>query len=160
MILLNFAKPIKGSCAVQKYEGWINLETVEFAVSRSISDVGNGKDRDTSNPGFTYVRVTKSADIASPDLFMQAVCGASLGLGKIHFVQTGGDKVKGGQPFLKIELGEVLIASYDLSSSGERPSETILLGYTTISYQYDAFNGETVQPGTPKCWNLLQHLAI
>jgi type VI secretion system secreted protein Hcp len=153
MILLKFATEIKGDSIVDSHTNWITIDTLQMGVGRAISVSGGGKDRDTSNPSFSELILTKSTDISSADLFMQAVCGKSLGKAEIHFVQTGGSDKK-QQVFLKIELEEAIISSYAANSTGDRPGETISINFTKISYQYDAFSGDTVTTGTAKKWDL------
>lgn len=153
MILLKFAKPIKGTSTVTSHVDWITIDSIQMGVGRAISTSGGGTDRDTSNPSFSEISLTKPTDIASADLFMQAVCGVSLGKAELHFMQTGGADKK-DQVFLKLELEEPIISSYSVSSGGERPQETFSINFTRISYQYDSFTGEKVVTGTPKKWDL------
>lgn len=153
MILLNFATKIKGNSTVAGHADWITIESLELGVGRAISVSGGGKDRDTSNPSFSEISLSKPTDIASADLFMQAVCGKSLGKAELHFMQTGGSGNK-QQVFLKIELEDAIVSSYSISSGGERPRESISINFTKISYQYDAFDGDTISTGTAKKWNL------
>jgi type VI secretion system secreted protein Hcp len=153
MILLNFATQIKGDSIVDGHTDWITIDSLQLGVGRAISVSGGGKDRDTSNPSFSEITLTKSTDVSSADLFMQAICGKSLGKAEIHFVQTGGSDKK-QQVFLKIELEEAIISSYSASSGGDRPSESFSINFTKISYQYDAFSGDTVTTGTAKKWDL------
>lgn len=85
---------------------------------------------------------------------MQSICGKSLGKAEIHFVQTGGADKK-EQVYLKIELTDAIVSSYSASSGGDRPSESISLNFTQVSYQYDAFSGNDIITGTPKKWDLM-----
>jgi type VI secretion system secreted protein Hcp len=156
MILLKFATEIKGDSVVDGHKDWITIDSVEFGVGRSISSSGNSKDRDTSNPTFSEINLSKSTDMSSSDLFMQAICGKSLGKAEIHFIQTGGTD-KNDQVFLKIELEEAIISSYSAKSEGERPNESFAINFTKISYQYDAFSGDKVTTGTAKKWNLMEN---
>jgi type VI secretion system secreted protein Hcp len=151
MILLNFDTQIKGTSSVDGHDKWITIDSLQMGVGRAISMTGNGNDRDTSNPSFSEISMTKATDIASADLFMQAVAGKSLGVATIHFIQTASAKV---QVFLTIELTGAIISSYSMGSSGERPNETFSIHFTKISYKYDSFNGDTVTTGTPKKWNV------
>jgi type VI secretion system secreted protein Hcp len=91
-----------------------------------------------------------------PDLFMQAVCGMSLGKAEIHFLQTGGADKK-QQVYLKIELEDAIVSSYSTSSGGDRPSESLSINFVKISYQYDAFSGDKITTGTPKKWDLVKN---
>lgn len=153
MILLKFATQIKGDSIVDGHTDWITIDSLQFGVGRAITVSGGGKDRDTSNPSFSEITLTKSTDIASADLFLQAVCGKSLGKAELHWVQTGGSDKK-QQVYLKIELEEAIVSSYSISSGGDRPTESLSLNFTKISYQYDAFSGDKVTTGTAKKWDL------
>ncbi len=153
MILLKFGTAINGESTVAAHDKWITVNSIQFGVGRGISSVGGGGDRETSNPSFSEVTMSKSMDVASTELFMQATCGKSLGKAEIHFIQTGGADAK-GQVYLKIELEDVLVSSYSATSGGDRPSESFSLNFTKISYQYDKFDGGKVVTGTPKKWDL------
>jgi len=153
MILLKFATAINGESIVTGHDKWINVDSIQMGVGRSVSMVGGGGDRETSNPSFSEVTFAKSMDVASTELMMQATCGKSLGKAEIHFIQTGGTSAK-GQTYCKIELEEAVVSSYSMSSGGDRPSESFSLNFTKISYQYDKFDGDKVVTGTPKKWNL------
>lgn len=156
MILLKFATAINGDSIVDGHEKWITISSLQLGVGRAISVSGGGADRETSNPSFSEVTLTKSTDVASADLFMQAVCGKSLGKAEIHFVQTGGADKK-QQVYMKVELTDAIVSSYSASSGGDRPSESFSLNFTQISYQYDAFSGDKVTTGTAKKWDLTKN---
>ena len=154
MILLNFATQIKGDSQVDKHKDWITVDSVQFGVGRSITASGGGRDRDTSNPSFSEITVSKSTDVSSSDLYFQAIAGKSLGKAEIHFIQTHGTDAK-GQVYLIVELEEAIISSYSASSGGERPSESVSINFTKISYQYNAYSGDKVTTGTPKKWDCI-----
>lgn len=153
MILLKFATEIKGASEVDAHDGWIVVDSLQLGVGRSISSVGAGSDRETSNPSYSEVTATKSTDIASADLYFQAVAGKSLGKAEIHFMQTHGTDAK-GQVYLAIELEEAIVSSYSMTSGGDRPSESFSINFTKISYQYNAYDGDKVTTGTAKKWDL------
>ncbi|MEK6235752.1 MAG: type VI secretion system tube protein Hcp [Planctomycetales bacterium] len=153
MILMKFATEVKGESTVANHENWITVDSVQLGVGRSISQVGGGGDRETSNPSFSEVTFTKSTDVASAEIFMQAICGKTLGKAEIHFIQTGGTSAK-GQAYLTLELDEAIVSSFSTSSAGERPTESFSLNITKISYKYDKFDGEKVTTGTAKKWSL------
>jgi type VI secretion system secreted protein Hcp len=152
MILLKFAQEIKGSSDVTGYEGWITVDSVQMGVGRSISL--SGKDRDTSTPSFSELVLTKSTDIASTELFFQAVCGESLGIATLKWLQTAKDKL---QNYLIVELHDAIISSYSVSSGGERPSESFAINFTKITYQFNQFTGAESEEGKPKKWDLMKN---
>lgn len=151
MILMKFENEIKGDSVVDGHDGWITVDSFQFGVGRAISASGGGKDRDTSNPSFSEITVTKSTDIASSELFMQAICGKSLGKATFHFIQTSGDQL---QNYLIYDLHDAIVSSYSLSSGGERPSESVALNYVKIEMTYNQFSGKDVAEGKPKKWDL------
>lgn len=153
MILLKFGTAINGESTVTGHDKWINVDSMQLGVGRAISSVGGGGDRDTSNPSISEVTFSKSLDVASPELFMQAICGKSLGKAELHFIQTGGAAAK-GQTYLKLEFEEAIVSSYSMSSGGDRPSESFSLNFTKITYQYDKYDGDKVAAGTAKKWNI------
>lgn len=154
MIVLKFATEIKGDCDVEGHKEWITLDSLQFGVGRAISTSGVGKDRDTSNPSFSEVTVSKSMDVASVDLMMQAIAGKSLGDATIHFIQTGGTDVK-QQVYLEIILKEAIVSSYSVSSGGDRPSESLSINFNGITMKYDSFGeGKAPVKGQAKGWNL------
>ena len=153
MILLNFKTQIKGSAKVDAHTDWIVLDSVQLGVGRSISSVGGGSDRETSNPSFSEMTCTKSTDISSADLYFQAVAGKSLGQAQIHFMQTHGTDAK-GQVYLELVLEEAIVSSYSMSSGGDRPTESFSINFTKISYQYNAYDGDKVTTGTAKKWDI------
>jgi len=157
MILLKFATQIKGGSQIEGHKDWIACDSIQFGVGRAISSSADkGADRDTSNPTFSEVTISKPTDMASADLFFQATCGKSLGKAEIHFVQTGGAD-KHDQVYLKIELEEAIISSYSISSGGERPSESFAINFNKVSFQYDSFDGKKVTAGTAKKWDLAKN---
>jgi type VI secretion system secreted protein Hcp len=155
MILLNFKTKIKGNSTIKGHEDWIVIDSVQMGVGRTVHVI-NAKDRSPSVPSFSEITLAKSTDISSADLFLQAVCGKSLGTAELHFLQTGGPDKK-DQVFLTILFEDALITSYAMSSGGDHPSESFSLNFTKISYQYDAFSGTKIITGTPKKWNLIDN---
>lgn len=160
MILLNFATAIKGDSTVAKHEEWITLDSVQFGLGRAISVSGGGQDRETSNPSFSEISITKSMDKASTELMMQAACGKSLGLATIHFIQTGGADSK-GQHYLEYKLEEAIISAYSTSSGGERPIENISINFNGFKQTYNTFkDGVTAESGEEKGWDLSKNEAF
>jgi len=154
MILLNFKTQIKGDSIIPKHDDWISVDSFQMGVGRMVSTSGRGTSRDTSDPSFSEVSISKSTDIASSDLFFQATCGKSLGLAEIHLLNTAG---AGQDPnvYMKIELEDAIITNYSVSSTGDRPMESFSLNFTKITYQYDDFSGAKKLTGTPKKFDLM-----
>lgn len=155
MILLDFEGSIKGDSQLDAHEDWINLTSVSLAVSRSITTSAPGKDRDPGTASFTEVACAKEADIASNDIFAQAIIGAKIcDMAAVHFLQTAGT-TEGHQVFMEYELYEPIISSYSVSSGGERPSESFTISFTKIVQKYTQFDaGGTKVMADPKGYDL------
>jgi type VI secretion system secreted protein Hcp len=69
---------------------------------------------------------------ASPKLFIAAVNGTTIPSATIDFV-TAAQPI---QPYLQYELENVLISGYSVSSSGDRPMESLSLNFTKIGFSY------------------------
>lgn len=155
MILLNFATQIKGDSQVEGHKDWITVDSCSFGVSRQFNISGAGTSRDVSNPMFQDIGISKSTDVASADLFAQATWGKSLGDCTIKWIRTGEDKKV--EVYLTVILSEAIVATYNLSSGGERPNESLSINFTKISYQYDDFSGTTKTTGTAKKFDLMKN---
>ena len=154
MILLNFDTAIKGDSTLDSHTDWITIDGIEFGVGREITSSGGGTDRETSNPAFSQISLSKSMDKASVDLMMQAACGVSLGKATIHFIQTAGADAK-TEAYLEIVLSDAIISSYGGNSSGERPSETMSISFTAFQMTYNYLDkGGTLKKGESKGFDL------
>jgi type VI secretion system secreted protein Hcp len=122
---------IKGNVTAAGYENWIELSSMQFGVGRGISmEVGRMANREASRPSMSEITLTKLMDNASGGLFKASLTGVEGVTVKIHFVQTGAQKV---EKFAAYELSDVLISSYSSSgSSGGAPVESLSLSYSKI----------------------------
>ena len=143
---------IDGEAVDKGHEDWIELDSMQFGVGRTISQTGGG-DRETSNPSFSELTLTKEMDKSSPLLFFEAIAGSSLGKATLELTQTG---TEGSQTYLKLELEEAIVSSYSTSSEGERPAETFALNFTKIAYTYTQYDDSGKEVGsTTKQWDLM-----
>lgn len=155
MILINFAKQIKGQSTVDGFKDWINVDSMQLGVGRHIAlQSGGSAKRESSSPSVSEVTFSRSSDMASPELFFQACGGVSLGTCTVHILQVVENKP---QVFVTILLEESMISSYSLSSGGDNPTDAVSVNFTKISYQYDTFDGKKVTTGTAKKWDLSQN---
>ena len=154
MILVDFNKKIKGDCQLSKHKEWIQCESVNLGANRGVEFAGGSAKRQVSHPMFSEVTFSKSADRASADLFMQAICGVSLGDATVNFSQTAGQD-EDDQVFQSWTLHDAIITSYNQSSGGGGlPSESFSVSFTKITFQYNEFDGTKVKKGDAKKWDL------
>lgn len=155
MILLKFDKTLDGDSVISGHEKWITIDSFQWGVGRAITQSGGGQDRRTSNPSFSEVTLAKSMDVASTELWRQAVCGESMGIATIHFVETSGSDSK-VQKYYEVKLHDAIVSSFSSSSGGDRPHESISINFTKVEHAYDVFEkGGTVKTGEVKNWDLM-----
>jgi type VI secretion system secreted protein Hcp len=136
---------INGDVLTEGYQDWIELDSFQWGVGRSIDNSSSSeKDREGNTPTVSEITVTKNNDIASSNLLR-----ASLGVGpagegqevNIDFCKTDTSQP---EPYLQLTLKNTLISHWSTSSSGDRPVETLTLNFTWIEHKtitMDAANG-------------------
>jgi type VI secretion system secreted protein Hcp len=138
---------ITGDVVESTHTGWIELNSLQWGVGRSISmATGSVADQSPSVPSFSELVVTKDNDITSWQLLQQAYQGTGCTV-LIDFVRTPG----GGNPvtYLEFTLTNCMISGYSTSSGGDAPSESLTLSYTKVEYQYTATNADGTMSTTP-----------
>jgi len=126
--------PITGDVTETSHTGWIELNSLQWGVGRSISmATGSVADQSPSTPSFSEIVVTKDNDATSYQLLQQAYQGTGVTV-VIDFVRTPA----GGSPvtYLEITLTNGMISGYSTSSGGDAPSESLTISYTAIQYTY------------------------
>jgi type VI secretion system secreted protein Hcp len=141
---------ISGDSIVSGHVGEIDVATVGFGVSQTgIREAGGRASARRSS--LTTISVAKFIDKSSPNLFLACATGQHIPKGVLTFRKAG---AAGAAPyeFLIITLSDVLISSYQVSSSegAGAPAESLSLSYTKIEYKYVPIgsNGLTLPPIT------------
>ena len=126
---------IDGDVTEQGHVNWIECSSYQFGVGRAIGGTASGaaKGREASLCNVSEITISKPSDSSSQSLMREAMIGAVPGkLVKFDFVTTGtGDQA---DIFTKFELEECMISGYSLSTGGDRPSESLSLNFTKITY--------------------------
>lgn len=130
-LYMQFGKEIKGGVTEDKHKDWIELNSFQFGVARSVSSGAGGKTRESTAPSISEIVVTKVNDVASPKLYEDSLAGAFDTPVTIEMTQT---TKKGTETYLKIELADCGISSYSISSGGDAPMESLSLNFTKIDY--------------------------
>lgn len=122
---------IKGDATHADHKDWVEVQSLQFGIGRSImTPVGAAQNRESSHPSISQVSITKNMDGSSYKFFEQACIGKTGEKCTIHLVTNE------NQVFAEYELENTLIAGYNVSTSGDRPAETISLNFTKIIYKY------------------------
>lgn len=79
-MLLMWIDSIQGDCQIRGYEKWITCASMSYGGSKDVEDESKGSDKGigakhirTSRGNYQDLRVSKTADIATPDLMVMAM---------------------------------------------------------------------------------------
>src|SRR5262249_5534296 len=131
------------------HEKWIELHSFQWGIGRGISkSAGSGADREGSTPSVSEIVVTKDTDSSSPNLKR-----ASLGLppadeGKTVHLDFGKTDTSQPEPYLQLTLENCLVSGWSISSSGDRPTESVSLNFTKVEFKNTAM-GKANETGSP-----------
>jgi len=120
---------VDGDVTTVGFIKWIELKTFNFAVSRNISTGAHGATRESSAPSLSDIVVTKLHDVSSTKLFQNALAGDADVKVQIKMTTTTKNKT---ETFLTYELSDCSISSFQESSDGEQPHESLSLNYLKI----------------------------
>ena len=123
---------IKGDVTETNHKDQIELSSFQFGVGRGISSpTGASADRESSAPSVSEIVVTKSQDVSSIGLLTEAFQGDGVDV-QIDFCRTNKDQM---DVYLTIELVNCMISGFSSSSGGDRPTESLSLNFTKITYK-------------------------
>ena len=133
--------------------GWTELNSVQWAVGRGITNASQGSEREASAPSVSEIVVTKLLDLTSYRLFEESLTGDGKTV-TIHFTKTNKDQQ---DTYLEYILSNTLVSGFSTDCSGDRPMETVSLNFTKIEYNYSGLDAKNDKGSTPKTsWDLSQ----
>ena len=136
---------IKGEATQQDHKKWIDVLSLSWGAGRAISTTsGAAQNREASEPHLSDVTIVKLFDAASPKLFTSSVAESEGKTVKIDLTTTGSPSVV----FCTYTLSNALISSYQVSTSGERPTESISISYTKLEFKFTPYDDKN-KAGTP-----------
>jgi type VI secretion system secreted protein Hcp len=124
-------KSLQGDATQQGFEGWINLHSFSWDMSRAFKrDTGRAFNREGAQAHVGRVTVTKEVDHASGDILKTACTEHKGKTVEIAFVRTGDP----GDPYLKFTLTDTLFQNLELEAQKDsiRPKEKIKLDFTEL----------------------------
>ncbi|MCC7429187.1 MAG: type VI secretion system tube protein Hcp [Alphaproteobacteria bacterium] len=137
---------IPGDTTQGNHKEWIEVQSCQFGVGRGVSTrTGSAQDREASEPNVSEIVVTKLLDKASVKLFQAATQNQEGKKVEIHFCSTA----QAGQNYLEIELSETIVSSWNISSGGDRPMESVSLNGTKLNIKYQALDQKDNVAGKP-----------
>ncbi|XZE45086.1 type VI secretion system tube protein Hcp [Pirellulaceae bacterium SH467] len=126
---------IKGESADAKHKGSIQIESFSWGLSQSGGTGSSGK---VSLQDFHFVSTVSKA---SPSLMQSVAKGEHIKLATLSVRKSG----ESTREYLKIELENVLVSSYSVSSqNNSAPSDRYSLNFTKIKFDYQPVSGTKV----------------
>lgn len=136
---------IKGSATHQDHKDWLDITSMQWGVGRAISTpVGAAANRESSEPSISEVTLTKNMDVSSAKLLSEACSGKTGKEVEIDLVTTGDP----GNTYAKYKLHDALISGYSVSTGGDRPSESLSINFTKITFTYTPYDKDN-KAGNP-----------
>jgi type VI secretion system secreted protein Hcp len=136
---------IPGDVVASGHEAEIEVASAQFGVSQTGIREAGGK-ASARRASLTTITITKFLDKASPKLFLACATGQHIDSAVLSFNQTINGSIS---EFLKITLTDVFISSYQVSSGGDLPTESVSFSYSKIEYKYIPRNAAGVPFGQP-----------
>jgi type VI secretion system secreted protein Hcp len=122
---------VTGGVTEPAHAGWIAISSFQWGVGRGItSPAGGSSDREGSTPSISNIVITKTTDSASPNLFRAAATGQHFPQAVIELLTRDGSKK------YVVTLSEVFVTSAKASSGSDRPTESLTLNFSKITFQY------------------------
>jgi type VI secretion system secreted protein Hcp len=134
---------VDGESTDQKHKDWIQLESVQMGVSRSIT--GSGANRSIGPSKFDDITVTKWIDKSSPILMLNCAQGKVFPKMEISRRVAGGGAAD--ERYLDVSLYDALLSSAKPAGSAsvteELPKESLSLNFTKIEMRYSVIDVAT-----------------
>jgi type VI secretion system secreted protein Hcp len=157
---------INGDVSAKNYKHWINLESFNFSVKRTLSTrPGRVVDREGTRPSISEITIAKHTDKSSPLLFGEACTGQAKPNVKIVFCTTN-DSLS---PYLEYTLSNVIVSSYTVNTRTEsddkdnkthHPHEIITLNFDKVEMKFTPFDEKhQAQSPIPSGYDLKQATA-
>lgn len=144
---------VSGDCTYAGYTGgWINIDGMSFAVSRTTWDKEGSSERSGGKPEFGDVSISKTIDRASPGLFQLTTKGTMVCV-IIKQIRTESG-VDAGQssykPAMQLVLGEALVSSMSngLGQETTSNSESVTFNFGNIDWKFYAQKEDGSLEGT------------
>jgi type VI secretion system secreted protein Hcp len=130
---------IEGDVTAAGHEGWIDCSSMQWGVGRGINTpTGTSQERESSAPSISEMTISKAMDKCTPQIFKEACVGTSKKV-VIDLIQTGGTEL---DTYMSYELTNSLISGYSVSSSGDRPSESVSFNFTKVEMKFIPYDSE------------------
>ncbi|WEX10873.1 type VI secretion system tube protein Hcp [Chelativorans sp. AA-79] len=124
-------KTIDGESKDEKHQNEIDVESFSWGVSQP-GTFGTGGGGGAGKANFSDFSIAKFVDKSSHRLLIACATGEHIGDGTFFIRKAGGKQ----EEYVKYTFTDLLVSSYQLSGSGERPMESISLNFAKVKMEY------------------------
>lgn len=121
------------------FTGSIQASSMQWGLGRAIptASTGSAADRENCTPSVSEMVFTKDQDSSSGNIMRAACAVSNYNQAKtvwVYLVSAG----PGGtsNDYISYQLENVLISGWSQSSGGDRPTESVTLNFTKITFNY------------------------
>lgn len=137
---------INGEVRDKAHDNWTDFNSIEFGVAKE-GGMNSGSTRQRSAAQMTEVSLTKAFDKSSIKLLEAVTIGQVFKKVEIHMVKNSS---KGMVTYLTITLEDASLSSYNISSGGDRPEESVSVQFKKIKFEHTLSDGGKI----PFQWDL------
>jgi type VI secretion system secreted protein Hcp len=127
---------IKGESADDKHQGWIECDSVAWAISQPRSATAStGGGHTAERAELSDISFTKLADLTSPILAQTCAAGKTIPKAKFEFMRADGqgERIK----YFELEMENVLIGHIAPSvGGGSIMTEAVALKFSKVKWKY------------------------
>lgn len=135
---------VPGESTDAAHKGEIQLLSFSWGVSNAAKNSGSAGRAGAGRATFSDFNFTAITSKASPLLMLNTASGKRLKSAVVTGSRSSGDR---SQEFIKIELTDVLVSSYEQSASSEAPIESASLSFAKVQFSYTSQTASGA-PGT------------
>ena len=131
---------IEGAVTTKGFEKWIECESFQMGVGRSIGTAARGSsNREHSEPHISEIMVTKMLDMASNKLFEDSISGHLDSKVEFKFTTT----TKGGvETYMHIKLKKAGLSGYSMHSGTDTPTESLSINFAHLEYSHSKLDSK------------------
>lgn len=123
---------IQGNGIEPNHLNWIELNSLNFSVSRCVSQESGSAKREIGVPSLSSLSITKNMDISSMKMISESLGGFGADICTIHFVGENGT-------YLEYKLSNAVISSYTMQASqgySAEPYESLSISFTRMETKF------------------------
>lgn len=128
--------PITGESRVTEFEGQIEVHSFSYNCSQSLSPVRSSGMHTQGRTNHGLFHFTKLFDSASPVICQYMWNGTTIAADTVFTIAAKHGDDAATIQYLKITLGNVVVASYSVNGGGDVPYEEVALNFGKINIAY------------------------